>query len=33
LALILILGSYTGYRLIELVRFSPFASRSQEPPK
>ncbi|WP_370278108.1 hypothetical protein [Pontibacterium sp.] len=26
----LLLGSYTGYRAIELIRFSPFNSAGQE---
>ncbi|MEH6576733.1 MAG: UUP1 family membrane protein [Amphritea sp.] len=30
LALILILGSYTGYRLIELIRFSPLAQNDKD---
>lgn len=33
LALILLLGSYTGYRLVELIRFSPLADKHQAPPK
>ena len=30
LALILILGSYTGYRLVELIRFSPMAKNDKD---
>lgn len=30
LAFVLLLGSYTGYRAIELIRFSPFNSAGQE---
>lgn len=30
LAFILVLGSYTGYRLIELIRFSPLANKEAE---
>ncbi len=32
LALILLLGSYTGYRLVELIRFSPLAGSQKDPP-